>query len=80
MRNLAVSVLLLIAGFVLGRETIPARVHGDTVDNGRYTLSRPEAATNFYDRGVFFLDSASGAVYLYDWDKKELIEVPKIKP
>lgn len=79
MRNLAVFALLLIAGFALGRETTPARVHGDTVDNGRYTLSRPEAAMNLYDRGVFFLDSASGAVYRYDWDKKELIEVPKIK-
>ena len=49
---------------------------------GRWSvlLFRTDSATNFYDRGVFFIDSASGDVYRYDWDKKELIEVPKMKP
>lgn len=78
MKNLLVGVVLVIAGFALGRETTPAHVHGDTVDNGRFSLFRTEADTNFYDRGVFFVDSASGAVYRYDWDKKELIQIPKV--
>lgn len=69
---------LAVAGFLIGKQQSPVAVHADSQDAGRYSLFRTDADTNFYDRGVFFLDTASGAVYRYDWDKKELIEVPKV--
>lgn len=73
-----IGVLLTVAGFLIGKQQPTLTVHADAQDAGRYSLFRTDADTNFYDRGVFFLDSASGAVYRYDWDKKELIEVPKV--
>lgn len=80
MRNMVICAILVTAAFVLGRETSTSAVHGDDLQGGRYLLFRTDADTNFYDRGVFFVDSASGDVYRYDWDKKQLIEVPKVKP
>ncbi|MGB6875258.1 MAG: hypothetical protein WBD87_04420 [Candidatus Acidiferrales bacterium] len=73
-----VAAFLIAAGFVAGKEKSTITVHADSPETGRYSLFRTDADTNFYDRGVFFLDSSTGAVYRYDWDRKELIEVPKI--
>lgn len=73
-----IGVFLAVTGLLIGKQQSPVAVHADAQDAGRYSLFRTDADTNFYDRGVFFLDSASGAVYRYDWDKKELIEVPKV--
>jgi len=78
-KTLVICAILATASFVLGRETSTTAVHGDAPEGGRYSLFRTDADTNFYDRGVFFIDSASGAVYRYDWDKKQLVEVPKVR-
>lgn len=80
MKNIVICAILATTAFVLGRKTSITTVHGDAPEDGRYSLFRTDADTNFYDRGVFFIDSASGDVYRYDWDKKQLIEVPKVKP
>lgn len=79
MKTLVICAILATASFVLGRETSITSVHGDAAEGGRYSLFRTDSDTNFYDRGVFFIDSASGDVYRYDWDKKQLVEVPKVK-